>query len=211
MFRIHFITLFPEFCAPYFATSILGRAVEEKLIEVHYHNPIEKVTQGKRVDARPYGGGPGMVLRPEPLLACFSEAVRGAENPSVVFLTPGGEQFSQKKARHYSASDTLILFCGHYEGIDERVAQATGAERISIGPFTVTGGEAPAVLIADAVVREIPLVLGNSTSKEEIRTASSKVYTRPESLTFEGKEYTVPPVLLSGAHEAIDEYRRNGR
>ena len=207
MLRVHLITMFPDLCIPYFSTSVIGRAVEEKHVAVHYHSPLSYVEKGKRVDARPYGGGPGMVMRAEPLLQCFSDALRDAKQATVVFLTPRGEQFTQKTAQRYSLSDTLIIFCGHYEGIDERVAEATKAERVSIGPFTTTGGEGPALLIVDAVTRELPLVLGNTVSNEQLRVAGGKVYTRPEHLTFEGENYTVPPVLLSGAHNAIDTYR----
>ena len=209
MLRAHIITLFPEVCKPYFSHSILGRAVEKEIIEVLYYNPIDEVPSLKRVDDRQYGGGPGMVLKAEPYLRCFQKTEQYAGRRKVVFLTPGGVLFTQQKAKEYAQQDHLIFFCGHYEGIDERVAEATGAEHVSVGSYTLTGGELPAMMIVDSVAREIPGVLGNADSREDTRVAGGKVYTRPAALSYDGKEYHVPDVLLSGHHSRIDRYRHD--
>lgn len=209
MFRAHIVTLFPEVCKPYFQCSILGRAVENKILEIQYYNPIDEVPTLKRVDSRQYGGGPGMVLKAEPYLRCFEKAKQYKGTRKVIFLTPSGTLFTQKKAKEYAQHENLIFFCGHYEGIDERVAEATGAEHVSIGAYTLTGGELPAMSIIDAVAREMPEVLGNESSREDVRVAGSKVYTRPEVLEYDGKTYRVPKVLLSGHHKEIEIYRKN--
>ena len=209
MLRVHIVTLFPEVCKPYFQCSIVGRAVEKKIIEVQYYSPIDEVPALKRVDSRQYGGGPGMVLKAEPYLQCFEKTKQYKGTQKTIFLTPGGILFTQKKAKEYAQYENLVFFCGHYEGIDERVAEATEAEHVSIGAYTVTGGELPAMSIVDAVAREIPGVLGNESSREDARIAGSKVYTRPESLTYNGKVYRVPKVLLSGHHKNIDTYRKD--
>ena len=119
--------------------------------------------------------------------------------------------FTQEKAKECANFQNLILFCGHYEGIDERVAEASDAERLSVGPYILTGGEIPALLIADTVIRLLPGVLGNAESHEDSRVAGSKVYTRPESFRYEGKEYNVPEVLLSGHHGEINAYRQSSQ
>ena len=162
----------------------------------------------KRVDSRQYGGGPGMVLKAEPYLRCFDKATQHEGTQKVLFLTPNGKLFTQKKAKEYAQCKNLIFFCGHYEGIDERVAEATNANHISVGSYTVTGGELPAMSIIDATAREIPGVLGNDASREDIRVAGDKVYTRPEVVTYGGKAYHVPKVLLSGHHKNIEAYRK---
>ena len=207
MLKAHIITLFPEVCEPYFACSILGRAVEKGMLKVEYYNPIDTVPMLKRVDSRQYGGGPGMVLKAEPYLRCFEKTKQHPGTHKAIFLTPGGELFTQEKAKEYAQYENLVFFCGHYEGIDERVAEATAAEHIAVGAYTVTGGELPAMSIIDAVAREIPGVLGNDASREDRRVAGSKVYTRPETFEYDGKTYRVPEVLLSGHHKNIDAYR----
>ena len=209
MLKAHIITLFPDVCKPYFQHSILGKAENKGIIAVQYYNPIDEVSILKRVDSRQYGGGPGMVLKAEPYLRCLEKTKQHEGTQKILFLTPGGVLFTQEKAKEYAQYENLIFFCGHYEGIDERVAEATGAEHLSIGAYTVTGGELPAMLVIDAVAREIPGVLGNNTSREDTRIAGSKVYTRPESLEYQGKKYRVPEVLLSGHHKNIDTYRND--
>ena len=207
MLKAHIITLFPEVCKPYFTHSIVGRAVDKKIIATYYYNPIDEVPMLKRVDSRQYGGGPGMVLKAEPYLRCFEKTKHHKGTRKALFLTPRGVLFTQQKAKEYTQYENLIFFCGHYEGIDERVAEATDAEPVSVGAYTVTGGELPAMLVIDAVAREIPGVLGNSVSREDARIAGGKVYTRPEILEYQGKTYRVPEVLLSGHHKNIDTYR----
>ena len=207
MLTIHLITLFPEVCKPYFQHSILGKAAARNSIAVRYYNPIDEVPFLRRVDSRQYGGGPGMVLKAEPYLRCFEKTKQYQGKRKIFFLTPGGSLFTGETAKEYACYDHLIFFCGHYEGIDERVAEATGADHLSVGSFTLTGGELPALVVADAVAREIPGVLGNKLSCEDTRIAGRKVYTRPESLEYEGKTYQVPAVLRSGHHKKIDAYR----
>ena len=205
--RAHIISLFPEVCKPYFEHSILGRAVEFGALQVEYYNPIGEVPTLKRVDSRPYGGGPGMVLQAEPFLRCYDKAKKGSGSKKVIFFSPAGVVFTQEKAQEYSVFDNLIFFCGHYEGIDERVAEAAGAERVSIGEYTLTGGEIPSLVVVDAVCRLLPGVLGNEQSCEDSRVAGKKVYTRPELLEYENVSYSVPKVLLSGNHKDIEKYR----
>ncbi len=207
MVAVHIISLFPDICKPYFEHSIIGRAVENGILDVHYYNPIDEVPKLKRVDSRPYGGGPGMVLQAEPLLRAYDKAAMHSGTKKAVFFTPGGDLFTQERAIAYATYDNLIFLCGHYEGMDERVAEATGADRISVGPYTLTGGEIPAMLIADAVARRLVGVLGNEHSCEDARIAGSRVYTRPETVRYDGKEYTVPEVLRSGHHAKIDAFR----
>ena len=209
MLTAHIITLFPDACKPYFQCSVMGRAVEKGIIAIQYYNPIDEVPLLKRVDSRQYGGGPGMVLKAEPYLRCFDKTKQHQGTRKAIFLTPGGVLFTQEKAKEYTQYDNLIFFCGHYEGIDERVADATDAEHLSIGDYTLSGGELPAMSIIDAVAREIPGILGNDASREETRVAGHKVYTRPESLEYKGKTYQVPEVLLSGHHKNIDAYRKD--
>ena len=205
--RVSIISLFPDVCQAYLRQSILGRASERGLLDVRCFNPIDESESAKRVDDRPYGGGPGMVLRADPFLRCFEKARHGSGREAVLFFTPRGEPFTQERARTYAAYDHLVLLCGHYEGIDERVAVITDAERISVGPYTLTGGELPALIVVDAVVRHIPGVLGNDSSREEARVAAGAVYTRPQEVEYGGKRYAVPDVLLSGHHREIDRYR----
>lgn len=208
--NFHLVTLFPEVCKPYFEQSILGRAVERGVVQVHYHNPIDKVEPLKRVDDKPYGGGPGMVLQAEPFFDCIRDIQEKAGKTKFVFLTPGGEQFTQNHAKEYATYDDVVLLCGRYEGIDDRVAEAVSADRIAVGEATLTGGELPAMAIADAVSREIPDVVGNENSLEDARISSRKVYTRPETVEFGGSSYTVPEVLRSGHHAKIDDFREGG-
>lgn len=206
--RVSIVSLFPDVCRAYLGTSILGRACEQGLLEIHYFNPIDEAPSAKRVDARPYGGGPGMVLRAEPFLRCFDTATEEVAADSVLFFTPRGEQFTQKQAQAYASCAHLVVLCGHYEGIDERVATITGATHLSMGPYTLTGGELPALSVIDAVARHLPGVLGNASSPEEQRVAGGSVYTRPQTLTYQGNDYPVPEVLVSGHHGNIDTYRK---
>ena len=213
MLTIHIISLFPETLKPYLTKSIAGRAFKDNLVRVHYYNPFDEVEEHKRVDGRPYGGGPGMVIRPEPILRCFDKVKQrregSVEGIKSIFFTPRGEQFTQAKAKEYTECDDIVLLCGRYEGVDERIVEAIGAERVSIGPFVVSGGEIPALLIIDAVIREVPGVLGNSESLESCRIAGGEVYTRPSTLSYQGEVYSVPEILRSGNHKEIDNHRKS--
>jgi len=213
--HFHVITLFPESYDSYLGASILKRAREDKKIRISFYNPRD-FTKDKwhRVDQKPYGGGPGMVLEAEPILKAVEKVRVSAKKRSraprikTIFFAPEGKQFdttyAEKTAKRYS---DVVLICGRYEGVDARVEKILKAERITIGPYVLTGGELPAMVVMDTIARRIPGVLGNSTSLEEKRVAGKDVYTRPEVLTWKGKKYRVPKVLLTGHHKNIDEWR----
>lgn len=246
--NFHLITLFPESCSSYIQESIIARAQAEKRLGIFFYNPRDYVkatgAQKKnekpylRVDDKPYGGGPGMVMQAMPVIKAIEAAQKKAESLAkktkiaaalkapkfkVIFLSPGGEQFTNELAMQWvgqvnktankkgafakSAITDFIIICGRYEGVDERVNTIFKSEAISVGPFVTTGGELPALIIIDAVARHIPGVLGNFDSREEARNASHAVYTRPEVLEYKGKKYKVPLVLLSGDHKKIEEWR----
>ena len=223
MTHFHIITLFPDSIRPYLESSILGKAAatdrksrseargRSPKIKVSYYNPKDFVkksarVQDDRVDRRPYGGGPGMVLRPEPLLRAVEKAL-GKRKGEVIFFSTDGKQFDEAYAQRLSKKKDIVLICGHYEGVDERVAKIHKARKVSIGPYVLTGGELPAAIVADAVARFIPGVLGKSESLERSRVSSPEVYTRPEVLEWKGRKYRVPKVLLSGHHAEIDTWK----
>jgi len=203
------ITLFPESMQAYLNASILGRAQKDKKIKVSYYNPRDFTPdKWRRVDRRPYGGGPGMVLEAPAVLAAAKKAIGKNKNVKVVFLSAGGKQFTNTLARSYAKKYKHIVFiCGHYEGIDARVQKILKAEELSIGPYVLTGGEAPTMVMIDAIARQMPGILGNFLSVEEERLASHEVYTRPEVLKYGGKSHRVPKVLLSGHHGNIEAWK----
>ncbi len=219
----HIITLFPESLTSYINESIVARAQKEKLIKIEFYNPRDFVKPTKaqskndkpylRVDDRPYGGGPGMVMQALPIIKAIEKAQKKIEKKTksktiVVFLSPTGEQFTNSLASEYSEKYTdIIIICGRYEGVDARVKKICKSVDITVGPFVTTGGELPAMIMIDVISRQIPGVLGNFDSREEARASSSDVYTRPEVLEYKGKKYKVPEILLSGNHKAIDEWR----
>ncbi|RJQ35475.1 tRNA (guanosine(37)-N1)-methyltransferase TrmD [Candidatus Parcubacteria bacterium] len=207
MLHFHIITLFPEAIEPYLKSSILGRAQKDKKVKISFYDP-KKFTRDKygRVDRRPYGGGPGMVLEPDAMLRAAEKAV-GKKRSANIFFSTDGEQFSEILAKKFSKQKDILLICGHYEGVDERVASILKAKKISMGPFVLTGGELPAAALIDAVSRFVPGVLGKAESLERSRVSSPKVYTRPEVLAWKGKKYRVPKVLLSGHHANIDAWK----
>lgn len=205
----HVVTLFPEAFESYLASSIVGRAIKEKHIRVRFYNPRDFTKdKWRRVDQRPYGGGPGMVLQAEPFVKAVQKAV-GKKKADVYFFDASGKEFTNGDARLLARhAKDVVLICGHYEGIDARVQKILKAKKVSIGPYTLTGGELPALIVMDAVSRQIPGVLGTFESIEEERVSSSEVYTRPEVLKWKGKNYRVPGVLLSGNHAAIDLWKK---
>lgn len=212
--RFHIVTLFPEACAAYCDASILGRAQEDKAIAVRYYNPRDFTKdKWRRIDRRPYGGGPGMVLEAEPYLRAAMKAKgRKQKRVKTIFFATDGKQFTNAMARDWAKRyDDIIFLAGRYEGIDARAAKILRAEKVSIGPYVLTGGELPAMIAIDAVARQIPGVLGDFESVEEERVASPDVYTRPEALLWKGKNYRVPKVLLSGNHKEIDAWRASKR
>ena len=202
------ITIFPEMFAP-MKQSIMGRAQAKGLLEFNtvYLRDFAINDYGQ-VDDVPYGGEPGMVLRPEPLAAAIRSTGVKQDGGKVIYLTADGEPFTHKIAEELSHESHLVLVCGHYKGIDDRIRQTEVDMEISIGDFVVSGGELPAMLLTDAVVRLIDGALGNRESGDTDSFAQGvlgwPVYTRPE--VFEGKK--VPEVLLSGHHKNISEWRR---
>ena len=223
MLRFHIITIFPESFS-YLGESIIGRAQEAKKIAVSFLNPRDFTRDKHRItDDKAYGGGPGMVMKAEPVLKAVFAALRRIRNKEsrikrtkIILFTPRGEQFTKVHAKDLSKMDNVILIAGHYEGIDARVLSMIHdsgfmIQEISVGPYILSGGELPAMILVDAVARQIPGVLGKSESLEESREASPEVYTRPESFTYKKKTYRVPEVLRSGDHKKIEEWRRGRR
>lgn len=231
--NFHIITLFPESFSSYLNESILARAIKEKRLKVNFYNPRDfvrlvgaqkkRAKEGgkdfkpyKRVDAIPYGGGPGMVMQAEPVAKAIEKVLKKIQDKKpkikIIFLSPKGKQFDTDYAKTTVKKFTdIIIISGRYEGIDERVNKIFKTEKITVGPFVLTGGELPAMIIMDCISRQIDGVLGNKASLEEERVSSPEVYTRPEILEFKGKKYKVPPVLLSGNHKLIDEWRSSGK
>jgi len=220
--HFHIITLFPEVCKAYTDASVLGRAqktekgkgakVRGKKISIEYYNPRDfSTSKHKKVDDRPYGGGPGMVMAAEPVLKAWQKAVgrkRDHKKIKTLIMSPRGKQFTNALATQYAKRyDHLVLISGRYEGIDSRVKKALKAEEVSVGEYVLTGGELPALSITDAVSRQVPGVLGAHESLENERVSSGEMYTRPAKLMFKGKTYKVPNVFLSGNHKDIEAYR----
>ncbi len=213
----HLLTIFPESIKNYFDSSILRRAQKNKKIKIKFYNPRDFATdKHKKVDDKPFGGGPGMVMRIEPIIKAiqFAKSKIKSQKSKIILLSPAGKQFEQKMARDWAKKyKDIILISGHYEGIDARVKTALritscALQEISVGPYVLTGGELPAAIIVDAVSRQIPGVLGKQESLEDERGIGIPVYTRPEIFKYKGKKYRVPKVLLSGNHDKIDEWRK---
>ncbi len=208
------LTLFPEMFASFMSESILSRALDKNLIEIQFLNIRDySKNKHKKVDDIPYGGGAGMLMACQPLFDCIEEAKNKAKKRHlVIYFTPQGKKLTQIKVERFAEKyDEIILLCGHYEGIDQRVIDTLVDLEISIGDFVLTGGEIPATLFIDAVSRLIPGILGKKESHEE-ESFSKKLgrkkeyphYTRPEN--FRGLK--VPEVLLSGDHKKIEEWRK---
>lgn len=217
--RFHIVTLFPGAFDSYLGESILKRAIEDKKISVKFYNPRDfsngKNTKGKavRIDKRPYGGGPGMVIEAMPVIKALEAAKKKIKSKKVkiIFLSPSGKLFDTDYAKSAAKKYTdIIIICGRYEGIDARVKKIFKCEDISVGPFVLTGGELPAMIILDCVSRQVEGVLGDINSLEESRVASSDVYTRPEVFIYKGKNYRVPKILLSGHRAKIEEWKKRG-
>ncbi len=212
--KFHLVTLFSEACDAYLSASIVGRARKEKKISVHYQNPRDFVeNKWGKIDERPYGGGPGMIIQAMPIVKAVEKALRNKKGKRVIiWFSPGGKQFTNKDADALTKYDDVVLVCGRYEGIDERARKIlktlAPVKEFAVGEAVYTGGEVPALAIVDAVTRRIPGVLGKDASVEERRIASSAVYTRPETISYKKKNYRVPKVLQTGHHARIDEWRR---
>lgn len=220
--NFHVITLFPDVCQAYTDASVLGRAqktdkgkgakVRGKKISVAYYDPRDFATnKHKKVDDKPYGGGPGMVMMAEPVLKAWQKAVgrkKDQKKVKTLIMSPRGTVFTQKLAKDYAKKyDHVVLISGRYEGIDGRVKKALQAEEVSVGDYILTGGELPALTIIDSVSRQVPGVLGTHESLEDERVTNGETYTRPEVIAFKKKTYQVPQVLLDGNHAEIDKWR----
>ncbi len=210
MLKIEIITLFPEVFAPFVGLSIVGRAVERGLVDVRYHHLLDALHGSERADDVPYGGGAGMVLRIEPVCRVLDAILAEAppdERRSIIVPTPAGAPFVQADAQRFSTLDRMIVLCGHYEGIDERLADLYPIEEYSLGDFVLTGGELPALAFMDATVRLLEGAIAAESAEQDSFAAGLldyPSYTRPP--LFRG--VSVPEVLLSGNHAKIAEWRR---
>jgi len=231
--KFDILTIFPNIFGSYVSESILWRAQKKKLIKIRTHNLRDAAKdRHKTIDDKPYGGGPGMVMMVEPVYKTLKK-IKKAKKSQVILLDPAGRQFSQKMAEKFSQLDQLIFICGRYEGVDARVNKFID-QKISIGPYVLSGGELPALTIVEAVTRLIPGVLGNKESllEETFSNNSFKIqsrgrgtkfninyeypqYTRPEIFAYQEKgkkkKLSVPRILLSGNHQVIGEWRRKHR
>lgn len=203
------LTLFPEMFDSFLNTSILGRAIAGKKIQVRCHNIRDYATGKHRVtDEPPYGGGSGMVMKPEPIVRAIREMKKGEPSAHVVLLSPQGRPFKQDTAAVLARRPRLVLVCGRYEGVDERVRDLGVDEEISVGDFILTGGELAAMVLVDATARLLPGVLGDEQSPKDDTFSKGLLeypqYTRPR----EYMDLQVPGILLSGDHEKIHNWRR---
>lgn len=207
----HVLTLFPEMILEGLHTSIIGRAIEKGLISLEAVNIRDFALESRkgRVDDYPYGGGAGMVMQAEPVYrACRHVTEKTEGTPRVIYLTPQGNVFTQSLAEELAGEKDLVFLCGHYEGIDERVLEEVVTDYVSIGDYVLTGGELPAMVMIDAISRLVPGVLNNQESAQfdsfQDNLLEYPQYSRPEE--WRGK--CVPPVLLSGHHGNVDQWRR---
>lgn len=221
--KFHVISIFPELVSNYCSESILKRAKEKGLIDFKFYN-LRDYTNDKhgKIDDKPYGGGPGMVMNAEPVLKCVEEIKKSLglkPKLKIINFVPNADVWNNVEAKKYSKKYTdIILICGRYEGIDYRVSKILKATNVSVGDFVLTGGEIPSMIIIDTISRQIKGVLGDFNSLEEKRVdvLGGKVakvdefYTRPEILEWKGKKHKVPKVFLSGNPKLLNEYRNGG-
>lgn len=208
--RVILLTIFPKFFDSFLSSSLIGKAIEKKILSIEVINIRDFASPPHyQVDDIPYGGGPGMVMKPEPLVAAIEEAKKRLPEAKVILLSASGRSFTQKNALDLSKLTSLILVSCRYEGVDERVIEEAVDEELSIGDFVVMGGEVPSMVILESVVRLLPGVIGNSDSVTlesftDPNLLEAPQYTRPEE--FRGR--SVPEVLLSGNHKKIEEWRK---
>lgn len=210
--KFHVITLFPETIEAYTSASILGRAQREKKLLVKTYQLRDTVTnKWGKVDERPYGGGPGMVIQAEPVVRAVEKIKKTRPKAKVIITAAGGKELTNSYAKKLAKLQDVIIICGRYEGIDARAKKILRAEEVSVGPYILTGGEVPAMAIIDATARQIPGVLGKFDSLEEGRVASHEIYTRPEVIKHKGKNYRVPKVLTTGHHANMLAWKEKKR
>lgn len=217
---MHFkiISILPDSFKPYLSESIMGRAIEKKLIKFSSYDLRNwSKDKHKSVDDAPYGGGAGMLLKVDPIYRAVKQLSRNKKNKKIVLLSASGKTWNQELAKEYSKLDEIILICGRYEGVDARVKEFID-EEVSIGNYIISGGELAALTIIDSISRLIPGVLGNKESliEESFSMENSKIleypqYTRPANFKINGESYKVPNVLLSGNHKEIDLWRKKNR
>jgi tRNA (guanine37-N1)-methyltransferase len=206
---LHVISIFPEMFSAITEQGVISRAIKQQVLSLSIHDPRNFADdKHSTVDARPYGGGPGMVMMPEPMVKVIEAAKQAAKSDAkVVYLSPQGKRFDHSAAQQFASCESLILLAGRYEGIDERIVRAQVDEEWSIGDYVLSGGELPAMVMIDAIVRLLPESLGNSESAQQDSFAEGLLdcphYTRPEQ--YAGQK--VPDVLLSGNHQAIERWR----
>jgi len=206
--RIDIITVLPELLQSPFEVSILKRAIEKGIVEVHTHNLRDYATNAyKQIDDYQFGGGAGMVMMIEPIDKCISELKAERDYDEIIYMTPDGKTFNQHTANELSLKENIIILCGHYKGVDQRVRDHFITREISVGDFVLSGGELAAAIVCDAVIRLIPGVLGNETSaltdSFQDNLLAPPIYTRPA----EYKGWTVPEILTSGNTPKIEEWR----
>lgn len=208
--RIDILTLFPDMCEAVMSESIIGRARKAGKVEIHCTD-IREYTENKHrnVDDTPYGGGMGMIMQAQPIYDCYRSICEETKTePHLIFLTPQGKTLTQKRVKELAKFDNIALLCGHYEGVDQRVIDELQPEEISVGDYVLTGGELPALIVADSVCRMLPGVLSDESCFTDESHFNSLLeypqYTRPPVW----REREVPPVLLSGHHANIEKWRR---
>ena len=207
--KFNIVSIFPESFTSYFNQSILKRTQDKGLIKISIHNPRDFASdKHKTVDDSPYGGGPGMVMKVEPIYKAIKSIKPKSKKNRIILFSTRGKKFTEKEAKRLAKYNQLILICGRYEGVDERVAKKIADEEISVGDFILSGGELPAMLVTEAISRFVPGVLGKEESLESIK-GSYPVYTRPEIFSPDKKtKWRTPKVLLSGDHKKINEWRK---
>lgn len=206
--RIDIISVIPELISSPFSSSIIKRAIESGVVKVHFHNLRDySKSKHKKVDDYQYGGGPGMVLMIEPIENCLSQLKSKTSYDAIVLMTPSGKQLDQKLSNKFSLFKNIIIVCGHYKGVDQRVKDYLITHEVSIGNYVLTGGELPAAVFCDSIIRLLPGGIGNETSalndSFQDGLISAPIYTRPENY----KGMTVPKILLSGNSSEIEKWR----
>lgn len=206
MLKFEVITIFPEIFKGFLEESLLARGQKKKLIKINLHN-LRKWTADRHqtVDDRPFGGGPGMLLKIEPIYKSMRSLKSKGKKSKVILFSPRGKKFNQEMAKKWAKLDQLVFICGRYEGVDERVADYLADEVVSVGDFVLNGGEVAAMAVTEAVARLVPGFIAKKESAEKFDHAQ---YTRPEEFAIDSKKRKVPKVLLSGDHQKIKEWRK---